>query len=233
MFFDIIFGIETFKWAAMTASLLCELEPVHSVLKTRWLYSLCCINSILISDLQPSSKMMHQTSLRAVAPLRARATRPWASSRAAGSWAVRTLCPSSDRAQVSTTKATLHSRPRNGITSSRTLLSTPIALAYSSDSRPPVKYKIDRKHEKEVGKQKLDVRPDKVTVDSSVRHIIEHGQNPEEPPSVSEALGKDVVSLMMHRSTIQCVQDINTPHRTLSGMQSPSRRCLGRPTLSA
>lgn len=133
---------------------------------------------------------MHQASVRALAPLRASSTRSWARSRVAGSWAARAL---SERAQFSTTTSTAYPRPR-GTALTNSLVSRPITAAYSSDSRGPVKYEIDRKHEKEVAKQKLEVRPDEVSADSSVRPIIEHSQNPEAEklPSVSEALGKDL-----------------------------------------
>ncbi|KAK3385904.1 hypothetical protein B0H63DRAFT_473805 [Podospora didyma] len=55
----------------------------------------------------------------------------------------------------------------------------PLALRTQFSTKPPVQPNtIDKKLEKELGKQKMEARPDVVSSQSSVRHVIESGQAP-------------------------------------------------------
>lgn len=78
-----------------------------------------------------------------------------------------------------------------------TLPSTRFLVAYSTKSRPPVKYEIDREHEKKLGQELLEKRPGEVTEESSRRHLREPYENESaqgsEPP-VLNSLKADAVS---------------------------------------
>lgn len=71
----------------------------------------------------------------------------------------------------------------------------------------PLLDKIDRKHELEVGKRKLEVRPDEVTTESSTRHVFE---------AASDAPKQKV------DTTAELKQDINTVKSTFALNTVPS-----------
>jgi hypothetical protein len=62
-------------------------------------------------------------------------------------------------------------------------------------TKPPLQpTKIDPEFEKEVGQSKLEARPEEVTLESSVRHVIESSQaQPGSGPDPAEALKDDLV----------------------------------------
>lgn len=62
-------------------------------------------------------------------------------------------------------------------------------------TKPPLQQaKIDKEFEKATAQKKLEPRPDEVTVDSTVRHVIEESQAPpESQPDVMEGLKSDLV----------------------------------------
>ncbi|KJR84236.1 uncharacterized protein SPSK_09109 [Sporothrix schenckii 1099-18] len=90
--------------------------------------------------------------------------------------------------------------------------STRFLVAYSTDSksRPPVKLRIDREHEKEVGQQKLEARPGEVTVESSRRHFREPNERrplDDEPPMM-DSLKADANSIKQTLSLTEVPREV-------------------------
>lgn len=91
------------------------------------------------------------------------------------------------------------------------------------ENPPPPKQPIDREHEMKVAQEKLKPRPDEVSSQSSVRHVLEgSGQsNTPEPASLSTGLKHDIV-----RNQRMACLDCSTPVYHVPANTALIRRAL-------
>jgi len=77
------------------------------------------------------------------------------------------------------------------------MVSYPSLLRTQFSTKPPAPpNKIDREHEKELAQQVLEARPEEVSSQSSVRHVIESSQAPPAPDrDMTADIKNDIVSL--------------------------------------